>query len=468
MNRNESRALREERAGIAHQMSELATGGLKTPEDRTKFNALDEAQKLLGERIQGIERAESLETEMRGTGAPPAGALGGDADETAALEREEKDYRAAFRSYLKYGYNARPNLRIRGITLGDQMILQKRARQESPFTQEEMAREMRVVAGGSGIVSGSGASGTGLGGAYPGATAGFFVPVGFVDEIEQAMKYYGPMLNGTPGLPTIMPTDSGAPLPFPTSNDVTVVGEQVDEQATAAQGVIGMSNIMFGAYKFSSRLIQVSIELLQDSAFNIEEWLKARFAERLGRILNTKFTTGNGTNTPTGIATAAFQGPTFAGAYANDGASAANSIGSDDLVSLEHAVDIVYRRGARFMFHDQTIAGLKKLKDRYGRPLWLPSLAVNTPDTINGYPYDANNDLDQFQTISSSPAVTRKTALFGQMSKYLVRRVKDIAILRLEERFAEFGQVGFLAFCRYDGNLLDAGTHPVVYGQNVY
>jgi hypothetical protein len=33
--------------------------------------------------------------------------------------------------------------------------------------------------------------------------------------------------------------------------------------------------------------------------------------------------------------------------------------------------------------------------------------------------------------------------------------------LRLNERYADFGQVGFIAFMRIDGNLVDAGTHPI-------
>ena len=120
------------------------------------------------------------------------------------------------------------------------------------------------------------------------------------------------------------------------------------------------------------------------------------------------------------------------------------------------------------MFHDQTIAAVKKIKDKYGRPLWQPGLANNAPDTINGYPYVANNDMDALQTGATSPVVVKKTAIFGQLPKYLIRRVKGLSILRLEERFAEFGQVAFLGFARYDGNLLDAGTHPVVYGENDY
>src|ERR1051326_7842541 len=187
-------------------MSELATGGLKTGEDRTKFDARDATQKELKERIDRMERAAATSEELRATGRPPAAQPGVD-----GAEIPEDDYRAAYRSYLKFGFDSKPHFKIRGVSQGDRIILSKRA-QKVELTREELDRELRVVSGGSGIVSGGQ-------GAYPGATSGFFVPVGFVNEIEQAMKYYGPMLDGGAGMPTIMPTDSGQLLPFPVSND---------------------------------------------------------------------------------------------------------------------------------------------------------------------------------------------------------------------------------------------------------
>jgi len=56
-----------------------------------------------------------------------------------------------------------------------------------------------------------------------------------------------------------------------------------------------------------------------------------------------------------------------------------------------------------------------------------------------------------------------KPVLFGKLDKYIIRSVKELSILRLNERFADFGQVAFLGFGRYDGNLIDAGTNPVKY-----
>jgi HK97 family phage major capsid protein len=111
---------------------------------------------------------------------------------------------------------------------------------------------------------------------------------------------------------------------------------------------------------------------------------------------------------------------------------------------------------AKFMMHDSTLKAIKKLKDTSGRPLFLPGISSAAPDTILGYPFQINQSMGVLGT-------TIKSILFGALDKYIVRDVRGIELLRLDERFAEFGQVAFLAFARFDGNLLNAGTNPVKY-----
>jgi HK97 family phage major capsid protein len=88
-------------------------------------------------------------------------------------------------------------------------------------------------------------------------------------------------------------------------------------------------------------------------------------------------------------------------------------------------------------------------------PLWRAGMTASEPDTIDGDPYTIN------QQVESGAA--KKAMLYGLLSKYLIRDVLDITLVRLDERYAELGVVAFLAFSRHDGDLLDAGTHPVKY-----
>lgn len=288
---------------------------------------------------------------------------------------------------------------------------------------------------------------------------GYFVPTGFRQAIEQATKYFAPLLED--GVCTVMNTDTGNVIPFPTSNDTsqqaTIVGEaaQVNEQDVTA------SQVLFAAYKLSSGLVKMSVELLQDSAFDIDNWLGQRFGERYGRGLEAYFTTGTGQGQPTGILTAIEQcgvSPVISvGSSANDGVGLNNnSIGSQDIVNLEHGVDISYRRNARYMLHDSTLQRLQNLLDKYGRPLWTPGMQANVPDMLNGYPYTINQSFP-----SSLSGGQAGVIAFGDFSKYVIRRVNDLTIQRLSELYAVTGQVGFISFARVDGNLVDAGTHPL-------
>jgi HK97 family phage major capsid protein len=311
---------------------------------------------------------------------------------------------------------------------------------------------------------------------------GYFVPKGFVYEIEEALKYYGPMLN----VCEIMDTATGQPLPYPTDNDTTVMGQIVGEGQQTSETDVTLSQVLFGAIKFSSRMVKVSLELLQDSAFDMESYLKKKLAIRIGRIYNNQFTLGAGPSAspaaPNGLVpalVAACGTPSTtpwtganngygipliaAGAAANDGGAetGGTSIGSQDLDNLEHTVDPLYRRGAGYMFHDQTLRRIKVLLDKYGRPLWKPGVSTGDPDTINGYPYHINNDMAICPATAANPAAV--TVLFGDYSKYVIRRVKELGIITLKERFADYGQIAVLGFSRADGQLLDAGTHPICY-----
>jgi HK97 family phage major capsid protein len=364
-------------------------------------------------------------------GPPPHGQIG----EFAPEGRESKEHREAFQTYLRIGAS------------------------EMRTDQRALLFERRDMA-------------TGGQAAFPGATTGFFVPVGFFKEVEDALKYYGPMLEGGEGMPLLLDTDTGAPLPFPAADDTSQVGEQIGESQPITTQDVSLQQVMFGAWKYSTKLVKVSLELLQDSAFDIESFLATEFGRRLGRIVNTKTTTGVGTTEPMGIVTAIVAGGnlvTAVGSYANDGVGGANTIGSDDLTNLEHAVDPVYRPRARYMMHDATLKALKKVKDKFGRPLlWQEGTPQGSPATVNGYPYCINNDMDQLQTVSSSPVVTRRTLAFGDLSKHLIRRVKQLSVLRLAERFADFGQVAFIGFARYDSNSLDIGHRAQALLENVY
>lgn len=273
---------------------------------------------------------------------------------------------------------------------------------------------------------------------------GFTVPDEMMRSLEESLLAYGGMRQ----VSTVITTATGADLPIPTVDDTAQKGVILAENTGAANQDVTFAQIVLQAFKYSSKQILVSVELMQDSSVNLAAYLGSALGARIGRITNDHFTTGTGSGQPNGIVTAA-------GNSSVTVASAGVMIFSEPL-RLLHSVDPAYRAGASFMCHDSTLLKLRQMVDGQSRPIWEPSLQPGTPGTLYGYPVVVNQSM-------ASYAATARVLIFGQLSKYLIRDTRGIEIMRLDERYADAHQVGFLGFMRTDGDLLDAGTDPVKY-----
>lgn len=274
---------------------------------------------------------------------------------------------------------------------------------------------------------------------------GYTIPQGFSGEIDKAMLAYGPMLD--PGVTRQLVTESGNLLPWPTMDDTAQSGALLAENTQAAAQDITFGNVNLNAYMYTSKVILVSLQLLQDSAFNVEtEIINPAFGERLGRIANSQLTVGTGSSQPNGIVTASTLGKTTA---------AVAAVTADEIIDFYHSLDPAYRASPNFklMFNDSTLLAIRKLKDSQNRYLIDGLRDVGASLNIAGIsvPYVINQAV-------GSMATGVKFMVAGDFSKYVVRRVREYQLLRLAERYADYLQVGFLAFARFDGNLLNTAA----------
>lgn len=279
-----------------------------------------------------------------------------------------------------------------------------------------------------------------------GSEGGYAVQTDVASRIMDALKAFG----GVRSVATVLQTAMGNPMSFPTSDGTSETGEQVAENTTATGADIVLGTLPLNTYKYSSKIVAVPVELLQDSEVDIEAFVNARLATRLARATNTKFTTGTGSSQPNGVVTAAGSGK-----VGTTGQTL--TVIFDDLVDLIHSVDPAYRQlpGCAFMMNDASLKVIRKLKDSQGRPIFLPgydSLAGPMPDTLLGYPIVINQDV-------AVMAANAKSILFGNFSFYYVRDVVgSVSMYRFtDSAYAKLGQVGFLQFMRSGGNLLDVG-----------
>ncbi|MBP3806081.1 MAG: phage major capsid protein [Oribacterium sp.] len=213
---------------------------------------------------------------------------------------------------------------------------------------------------------------------------------------------------------------------------------------TPENGEFTESNPTFGqkqidAHKLTD-LIRVSVELLQDSAFSLEEYIANEFARAFGVAEEEAFCVGTGSGQPTGIFTAN-------GGQVGVTAAANNAVTADELINLVYALKSPYRRNAGFLMNDATISAIRKLKDGNGVYLWQPSLQANEPDKLLGY---------NLYTTPYAPtmAAGAYTIAFGDFKNYWIGDRAGRTVQRLNELYATNGQIGYVATERVDGKVI--------------
>ena len=264
------------------------------------------------------------------------------------------------------------------------------------------------------------------------ADGGFLVPEDFERDIVSALDEE----NVIRSLAKVITTQHERKIPIATGHSTA--------QWTAENAAYTESNPSFGqkqidAFKLTD-LCRVSVELLQDSAFDIEDYLMKEFARAFGIAEEEAFCVGTGTNQPTGIFTAK-------GGTVGVTAASATAITVDEVISLVYALKSPYRRNAKFLMHDATVSLLRKLKDSNGVYLWQPSVQAGEPDRLLGY------------EIYTSPyiptaAAGALTVAFGDFKNYWIGDRAGRTVQRLNELYATNGQIGYVATERVDGKVI--------------
>ena len=397
-----------------------------TSAEQEKFHAIEKEYTALEAQIQASERVDRIESDLRGVDPDRITAIMGDTVYGEEAEKENKRlHNQAFSVYLRHGIEALNT---------EQREFMKRRFVGKQIGSIKAAQTITTTGG------------------------GYLIPQGFSDMLEEALKWYGGIL----GVCGEFTTETGNPLPWPTVNDTTNMGRILAVNTQLTETDFAFGEVTFNAYIFTSDSVLVPLALIEDSYFNLDQFIAQALGTRLGRAVNHYCTVGTGTAQPNGIQTAVIaSGNTIQGATGD-----ATSMTYNDLVDTMHLVDPAYRAAptAKWMFADSTLKALRLLKDTAGRPLWQPGLTAGFgqgfPETILDKPYVINQDMPTM-------AASLYPVLFGDMSKYKVRRVASgTTVMRLVERYADYLQVGYLGFLRLDGQLLDAGTHPIAAFQN--
>jgi HK97 family phage major capsid protein len=392
---------------------ENETDTTRITEAEQRHDAVMEKLKQLDTKIQREERqlaAEKAEEERRRLNRPngrDGSASGVDTPgegEQRSDEELQAEYRAAFLSMIQHGES--------------RLTPEQRSLLNAGYRAEE-----RIQLGGTN------------------AAGGFTVPRELQNEIIKRLLDWGPMYD--PTVTREIVTSGGNPLDYVTNDDTAQSGAALAEGADPLNdnsGDVVFGQRTLGAFTYATPWVQLSLELIQDSAFNMEAELSDLLGVRLGRLGNRFLTIGTGTGQPQGVVTGSTQGLI---------AASATAIAADELIQLQHSVNAAYRRSpfCRWMFADTTMSVIRRLKDGQGNYLWqMGDVRVGQPDQILGKPYSINDDVPAIAT-------GNRTVLFGDFSRYVVRKVGGPLVLTARERFLP--KLGIMGLMRFDGRLLD-------------
>ena len=198
---------------------------------------------------------------------------------------------------------------------------------------------------------------------------GYLVPDEFENQLIQKLHQE----NVLRSISHVIQTSSG-------DHKIPVVASEgtaswLDEEAAYTESNSSFGQVTLGAHKLGT-LIKVSDELLNDSAFDLTNYISTEFARRLGDAEEEAFLTGNGTGRPTGILNDSN------GAKDGVTAAAADAITFDELIDLFYSLKEPYRKNSVFLMNDSTVKAVRKLKDQNGQYILKTSVQLGKKHMI--------------------------------------------------------------------------------------
>ena len=206
----------------------------------------------------------------------------------------------------------------------------------------------------------------------------------------------------------------------------------IEEGGALSFGDATFDQILLDAHKLHVA-IKVTEELLYDNAFNLESYIIDMFGKALANAEEDAFLNGSGVGQPLGL---------FAATGGGTAAISTAALTADDVIKLVYALKRPYRKNAKFIMNDQTIASIRQLKDNNGAYMWQPSLIAGEPDKLLGY------------DVYTSPFCPAGKIAFGDYSYYNIGDRGTRSFKQLTELFAGNGMIGYVSKERVDGKLI--------------
>lgn len=261
------------------------------------------------------------------------------------------------------------------------------------------------------------------------AEGGYLVPTSFANTIIEKLRDSNYLWQAA----TIEQTSSEKKIP--TSVSKPQFG-WIDELGQYPVTDASFGQLTVDAYKVGG-ILKISEELLYDNTYNLEGRLSRDFTNAARDASEAAFVAGDGNKKPRGLILDAEVGVTSA---------TTDAVTFDEIIKLVHSLRPPYRRNARFLLNDQTAMAIRLLKNNDGQYIWRASVEAGMPDRLLGYPVAYSENMPNMEA-------NAKPIAFGDFSYYTIYIRRGIVMQRLNEKYADTGEVGFKTHMRVDGLL---------------
>lgn len=287
------------------------------------------------------------------------------------------------------------------------------------------------------------------------AAGGYLVPSTFQQKLVDVRKSFG----GFASEADTLSTGDGAPLEYPTLNDTANQGDITAESAAISSGAdLVFGSVTLGAYKYTSAgagsnlPLRVSVELLQDSAFDVQSLVARKLGERIARKQAAHWITGTGSGQPFGVVASSLT--------ADNELDTPDVVDYDDLMDTYDLLDAAYEPNAKWLMKKNTWSQIRGIVDTNGRPIVQDSttgIGGAPAKALLGFPVIIDEGMPTLSSAADGNAIA-----FGDFREgYVIRRVSNLVVVVNPYNRASYGEVEFTAWERADGTVQNRSAYVI-------
>jgi len=273
-------------------------------------------------------------------------------------------------------------------------------------------------------------------------TGAVAIPQAFDPQVIEALKSYGELYT----LVDVVKTDNGDPMKVVLDDDTANGLTSVTVGTDASELDPTLTSKLLQVDTFTTGAIKVDNGLLSDSGFDIDSWVKDRFAQRFFRGASSLIYSGDSGNVAS-----------LSAAYTAGLTSVTvNTLKYADFATAIGILDPAYQPNAVWAVNNATLGYIAGMSDSNNRPLFLP----NYGDASQGFVGTILGKPVKLITQMPNVATGNVAVYFGDFKKaYRFRQQNPgLAVIRLNERYAASYETGFVGFARVGGITIAPNT----------